>query len=59
MGLDFITNPFMAMALSVAVGLPIWFVSAYVYSLIQDWKDSSPATILTAKLDQVTLVVLD
>ena len=60
-GLNFLEDPFLATALSIFCGGPIWFGSAYVYILLQDYKDSHPIKLTTFNAEEIEtmLVIID
>jgi formate/nitrite transporter FocA (FNT family) len=60
-GLNFLTDPVMATALSIFCGGPVWFGSAYVYILLQQYKDTHQMTLTTisAAETETMLVIID
>ena len=45
--LDFLGDPLIATGLSMLLAGPFWFGSAYVYILLQEYKDTHPMTLTT------------
>ena len=60
-GLNFLTDPVMATAVSIFCGGPVWFGSAYVYILLQQYKDTHQMTLTTisAAETETMLIIID